>query len=172
MTWNETFLALFERCLEEYRSGNTDYQSYYRDEDLGFLASIGCQPREFFDFVEDLAEDGVPAPSTALLVAAVRRDYFEVVQKGVLSDAPALDGDSVPAKDSVMDGVSYLPRILAKAKAKLRGELDPDLMFGCGGDRRFLRENGNIHPADFLRRVWAADGDDRKVLEWVKQQQG
>lgn len=171
MNWNETFLALFERCLAKYRGGNSDYLSHYTDEDLGFLAGIGYQPREFFDFVEDFADGGDPTPSTALLVAAVRRDYFQVVQKGVPSKAPALTRDQVPAKDSVLEGITYLPRILAKARAKLRGELDPDLMFSCGGDRRFLRENGNLHPADFLRRVWAADGDDRKVVEWVKAQQ-
>lgn len=172
MTWNESFLALFERCLEKYRSGNEDFNSYYSDEDLGFLSAIGYQPREFFDFVEDYADGGDPTPTTALLIAAARRDYFLVVQKGRPSQGPVVTRDGIPAKDSVMEGIVYLPRIIAKAQAKLRGELDPDLMFCCGGDRRFLRDNGNIHPADFLRRVWAADGDDNKVLEWVKAQQG
>jgi len=171
MNWNESFLALFERCLVKYRGGNGDYLSYYSDEDLGFLAGIGYQPREFFDFVEDFADGGDPTPSTALLVAAVRRDYFLVVQNGELSKAPALTRDHVPAKDSVLEGITYLPRIIAKAKAKLRGELDPDLMFCCGGDRRFLRENGQIHPADFLRRVWAAGDDTAKLVAWVKSQQ-
>lgn len=171
MTWNDTFLTLFDRCLEKYRSGNSDYQSYYHEEDLGFLAAIGYQPREFFDFVEDFADEGVPTPTTALLVAAARRDYFLAVQNGEPSTAPKVMRDAIPAKDSELDGIRYLPRIIAKAEAKLRGELDPDLMFSCGGDRGFLRNNGNIHPADFLRRVWAADGDDQKVLEWVKSQQ-
>jgi hypothetical protein len=63
--------------------------------------------------------------------------------------------------------MAYLPRILAKAKAKLRGELDPDLMFGCGGDRAFLARSGGLHLADFLRQVWAADGDDGKIVTWI-----
>lgn len=41
-------------------------------------------------------------------------------------------------------------------------------MFGCGGDRNFLEKNGDIHPADFLRNLWAAGEDDAKFLEWVK----
>jgi hypothetical protein len=44
------------------------------------------------------------------------------------------------------------------------------MMFGCGGDRKFLRENGEINPADFLRHVWAAAGDLSKVTEFVKKQ--
>ncbi len=69
-----------------------------------------------------------------------------------------------------MNGMAYLPRILAKARAKLRGELDSDLMFGCGGDRRFLKNHGDIHPADFLRQVWAAKEDDQKLAAWVAAQ--
>ncbi|TLD70649.1 hypothetical protein FEM03_10040 [Phragmitibacter flavus] len=61
----------------------------------------------------------------------------------------------------------WLPRIIAKAEAKLRGEMDPDIMFGCGGDRAFLSEVG-IHPADFLRMIWAAKGDQDRVVKFVK----
>jgi len=170
MTWNDTFLELFNRCLELYRNGNKEFETYYNDEDLAFLKEIGYRKREFFDFVEDFADGGVPTPTTALLVAAVRRDYFQVVQNGEISRGPVAKRDEIPAKDSVLDGITYLPRILVKARAKLRGELDPDLMFCCGGDRRFLRENGNLHPADFLRRVWAAGDDDQKVLAWIRSQ--
>ena len=170
MTWNDTYLRLFERCLELYKSGNKEFETYYQDEDLVFLKQIGYRKREFFDFVEDYADSGDPTPSTAVLIAAVRRDYLLVVQDGKLTAGPSVTRDSIPAKDSVVDGITYLPRMIVKAEAKLRGELDPDLMFCCGGDRRCLRDNGNLHPADFLRRVWAADGDHQKVVDWVKSQ--
>ena len=141
--------------------------SYYSPEDLDFLASIGYKPRELFDFVEDLADESVPAQSTALLGAGVRRDYFLTIQKGETS-AKQISREDVPSFGEEFDGIAYLPRIIAKAEAKLRGELDPDMMFGCGGDRKFLRENGDIHPADFLRHVWAAAGDASKVADFVK----
>lgn len=170
MHWNDTFLDLFDRCVTAYRSGNRDFESYYSPHDLEFLTEIGCRTREFFDFVEDFCEDNAPSPATALLVAAARRDYFLNVQMGAAEDGPDLTRDDVPTFGEELGGVHYLPRILAKARAKLRGKLDPDLMYGCGGDRNFLRKHGNLHPADFLRQVWAARDDDQKVLAWVVAQ--
>jgi hypothetical protein len=167
MTWNDTFLELFDRCVSRYRAGDHDFENYYTPADHDFLCEIGCQTREFFDFVEDFCEDNSPSPSTALLIAAVRRDYFLTVQKNVASTDPLLTREVVPTFGEVLDGIAYLPRILAKARAKLSGTLDPDLMFGCGGDRNFLRKHGNLHPADFLRQVWAAKDDDRKVVKWI-----
>ena len=46
--------------------------------------------------------------------------------------------------------------------------MPPDLMYGCAGDRGFLRERG-LHAADFLRVVWAAEGDEGKVLAYVRE---
>jgi hypothetical protein len=170
MSWNEIFLALFDRCVAEFRSGNSAYESYYDAQDLSFLAGIGCKPREFFDFVEDYCGEGEPAISTALLVAAARRDYFLAVQKGIPSGESITAAD-LPTFGDEFKGIAYLPRILAKGRAKLRGELDPDLMFGCGGDRNFLRNQGNIPMADFLRNLWAAGDDDEKITHWILEQQ-
>lgn len=167
MTWNDRFLELFDRATALYRSGETDFNTYYSAEDLEFLASIGCQPREFFDFVEDYCDEGVPSVSTALLVASVRRDYFLTIQNRSKSPK-VLTRDDVPGFGDELEGLAYFPRILAKAQAKLRGELDPDLMFGCGGDRNFLQKNGDIHPADFLRHVWADGDDPAKLAAWIK----
>jgi hypothetical protein len=76
--------------------------------------------------------------------------------------------EDLPTFGDVLEGIDYLPRILAKARAKLRGELDPDIMFGCGGDRNFLLKHGDIHPADFLRHVWAAGDEDHKIADLVR----
>lgn len=165
--WNDRFLDLFAKCTALYRSGNTDFESYYDAEGHALLGETGYAPREFFDFVEDHCEYGTPSISTALLVAAVRRDYFHVVMEGK-DGARNVTSNDVPARGDELEGIAYLPRILAKARAKLRGDLDPDMMFGCGGDRAFLHRMGGIHPADFLRRVWAADEDDAKIVEWLK----
>lgn len=170
MSWDQHFIALYERCLNHFQNGDPNWENYYSPDDLEFLASIGCQPRELFDFVEDFANEGVPAPSTALLVAAVRRDFFLTIQKGQPSEAPRLLRNEAPAKADKLEGVRYFPRILAKARAKLRGELDADLMFGCGGDRAFFAEHGDLHPADFLRHVWAAGDNDQQVLDYVRSQ--
>ncbi|MFT6794842.1 MAG: hypothetical protein ACJAR1_002858, partial [Rubritalea sp.] len=118
-------------------------------------------------FVEDLGDEGVPSESTALLLASVRRDYFLVAQEGLPSDKE-ITRDSLPSFGETLADITYLPRIIAKARAKLKGELDPDVMYGCGGDRKFLKDHGNIPPADFLRNVWAAGTDDLKIASYVK----
>lgn len=171
MPWNVRFIELFDRCLLRHQAGERDFTSYCAAADLGLLSAIGCKPREFHDYVEDCATDGEPAPSTALLIAAVRRDFFLVQQQGVTSRRTVAP-DDLPTFGDSLGGIPYLPRILAKARAKLRGELDPEIMFGCGGDRAFLHRHGQIHPADFLRHVWAAGTDDAKVLACVKQAAG
>lgn len=169
MTWNDQFLALFDRCLASYQGGNKDFASYYSTEDLSFLASVGYKPRELFDFIEDLVDEGEPSRSTALLVASARRDYFLIMQQGQHSTNEITSQD-LPTFGDELAGMRYLPRIIKKARHKLTGELDPNIMYGCGGDRKFLREHGNIHPADFLRHVWASDGDDAKIAAYVRSQ--
>lgn len=166
--WNDRFLELFDHCTTLYRRGNRNFKTYYDGAAQNLLGEIGYAPREFFDFVEDHGEFGNPSSSTALLVAAVRRDYFQVVMDGK-DGLRNVTSDDVPSRGEELGGIPYLPRILAKARAKLRGDLDPDIMFGCGGDRGFLARVGGIHPADFLRRVWAVGEDDQKIVEWLRK---
>ncbi len=165
-SWPTTFRELFDRCVEKYRAGNTDFTSYYSADDLTFLDSIGYQQREFFDFVEDYCDESVPTPEDAVLIAAVRRDFLKVIQKGAKSP-DIVPNDSLPARDSELAGHRWLPRIITKARAKLAGELDPETMYSCGGDRAFL-ESHDIHAADFLRAVWAAGDDDQKIVNYVE----
>lgn len=166
MDWNEQFIELFDRCLARYQAGDKDFNGYYSPEDLSFLASIGYKPRELFDFVEDFGDAAQPTRSTALLVAAVRRDYFLVVQNGQHSSLEITAKD-LPTYGDALEDMQYLPRIIKKARHKLTGELDPDLMYGCGGDRNFLSKH-NVHPADFLRHVWSSEGDDAKIAAYVQ----
>lgn len=167
-SWEKTFRSLFERCLESYQAGNKDFLSYYGVEDQKFLDDIGCQPRELFDFVEDYGDGGEPSIESAILIASVRRDYFRTIQNGIRSTRQVQSSD-LPGKEEKLDGIVWLPRIITKAAAKLKGELHPDIMFSCGGDRKFLKTH-DIHPADFLRAVWAADhGEDHaKIAKFVK----
>jgi hypothetical protein len=166
--WAARFGEMFVSCCDEYEEGNTDYEAWFDEEDLEYLKSIGCKPCEFFDFIEDCcaAEGLEPTPETALLIASVRRDYFLVEQKGQVS-SHVVPPSELPGKAEELEGLPWLPRIIAKAEAKLRGELDPDTMFFCGGDRAFLSSH-HRHPADFLRVVWAAKGDKSRIVSFVK----
>jgi hypothetical protein len=166
--WDTTFRKVYEKAVQTYHAGNRRPEIVFKPAERSFLASIGCTPRELYDFVEDWCGANEPSFETVLLITAVRRDYFLFVQKGQLS-REVIDIEALPAKGAELAGIAWLPRIIAKAKAKLRGEMPPELMYGCGGDRPFLR-SVNIHPADFLRMVWSAGDDGQKVIDFVLAQ--
>jgi len=165
--WEQSFTSLFLAGVEKYRQGHTRAAGLVDEKGAVFLSSIGYTEQEFFDFVEDFARGGEPTLETALNVAAVRRDYFLEEQKGKFS-AHRIAMEKLPSKDATVEGIGWLPRLLPKAEAKLRGEMPPELMYVCGGDRKFFRTH-QIDPADFLRRVWKARGDYAEIITWVKQ---
>ncbi len=165
--WADTFRVCYEKAVSLYRLGNRQAASFFRAEEIHFLTSIGHTPQEVYDFAEDWVCNEAPSFSTALLIAAVRRDFFMVVQHGKPSGR-VIPESAFPARDAELAGFRWLPRIIAKARAKLHGELPAELMYGCGGDRAFLR-SAHIHLADFLRVVWSARDDERKICAYVKQ---
>jgi len=166
LTWEQTFSELFEQAVEKYRQGHHQARGLVDDAGREFLGSIGYTEQEFFDFAEDFQKGGEPSLKTALEIAAVRRDYFLQEQKGSFSTRPIATAD-LPPKDAEMDGIPWLPRLIAKAEAKLRGEMPPDLMYGCGGDRKFFRTH-QIDPAEFLRKTWEMEGNIPKIVAWVQ----
>lgn len=164
--WHHELKQLFVLSLERYRTGERDPRRYFTVDQVDFLASIGLTPQELFDFAEDHSKADEPDWETVLLISAARRDYLLTVQNGDTSKK-VISMDDLPAKDADLGGIPWLPRVIEKAEAKLRGEMPAELMYGCGGDRNFFREHG-LHPADFLRNVWSAQGDRQKVLEYVR----
>jgi hypothetical protein len=165
--WRDEFTRLFELSVPKYQAGHQKAAGLVDTAGGDFFASIGYTGQEFFDFVEDFAKGGEPTLETALAIAAVRRDYFLDEQKGV-SSTRRIDMAALPAKDAEVAGIGWLPRIIPKAEAKLRGEMPDDLMYACGGDRKFFRANG-IDPADLLREVWKARGDQDAIVRWVEK---
>lgn len=165
--WPARFREVYDAGTARYRKGEREPQRLFSKTELEFLISIGCSAQEMYDFIDDLARYSEPLFETVLLTTGVRRDYFRLVQNGV-SSGKEIDMDFLPAKTDAVDGIEWLPRLIAKAKAKLRGEMPADLMYGCGGDRPFLRSM-NVELAEFLRIVWLCGDDDRRVVEYVKQ---
>jgi hypothetical protein len=165
-SWESSFTDLFKHSVEKYRTGHEKAPGLVDANGQDFLKSIGYSEQEFFDFVEDFSRGGAPTLETALKIAGVRRDYFLNEQKGIASSRTISMAD-LPSKDAEIEGIGWLPRLIPKAEAKLRGEMPPDLMFGCGGDRKFFNTHG-IDPADFLRKVWSVRGDVAEMVSWVK----
>jgi len=164
--WTRRFRELYDKGVDLFRAGNRDLESYFNTQEISFLSSIGLRPINLYDWAEDMVSTGEPDWNTVLLIAAARRDYFLVHQKGV-TQTSITESSELPPKDEELDGIPWLPRIIAKATCFLSGGLCHEIMYGCAGDRRFLKEH-DIHPADFLRAVWASGGDKAKVLAFVK----
>jgi hypothetical protein len=165
-TYQQRLKLIWTDAVERYKSGQQSPEGFFDDVTLAELASIGLNTMDVFDFAEDYAtRDGDPDFETFLMICEARRDYFLTVQKGVRSEE-RLDVSTIPAKDTDVAGIKWLPRIIPKAKAKLRGELPSDTMYGCGGDRSFFKNN-NLHPAEFLRAVWAYEDDESELIGWV-----
>lgn len=168
--WEARFLQVFRGGAEAWQLGRRKPATMFNAADIEFLASIGCSAQELFDFVDDFLVYGEPDAATALAVQRLRRDYFLGVQQGRPSPHRARMED-LPAKSAAVDGIAWLPRLLVKARLKLRGEMPDDLMYGCGGDRPFLRRMGTDLP-EFLRWVRDAGDDDRKVIDQLKSRAG
>ncbi len=165
-TFTTAFRALYDKAVGLYARGQRGADSYFSPDEESFLAANGITPQHLYDYAEDANNDGEPDFGTAVGIELIRRDYFLNVQNGAAS-LRVLDASTLPPKDAEVEDISWLPRIIPKAQAKLRGELPPSLMYACGGDRNFLSTH-DIHPAEFLRLVWTHLDDQTALVEWVK----
>lgn len=159
------FHALFEQAVARYASGKRGADTFFSAEEVAFLAANGLTAQHLYDYAEDRNNYGEPDASTALAVESVRRDYFLNVQGGRPSTT-VLDMNSMPPKTAALNGIAWLPRLLPKARAKLRGELPSSLMYGCGGDRAFFTQH-DIYPAEFLALIWRTGDNDAAIVDWV-----
>ncbi len=159
------FRALYDHAVALYQKGQRDASTYFDATQLAWLAANGLTAQNLYDYAEDHVNGGEPGYDNALAIELVRRDYFLNVQRGHASKT-VLDEATMPAKTDAVRGIEWLPRLIPKAKAKLRGELPSSLMYSCGGDRRFFRGH-DILPAEFLSLVWRNENNDAAIIDWV-----
>ncbi len=168
MEWNDRFMTLFREAVERYLlNPQATAERFYLPEEQDFLKSIGYQPAEMHGYVREFAEKGAPSPSTALLIAAVRRNYFLNAMRGISGNAKPIKAADLPAETEEFQEIAYLPRIIRKAEAKLYGILAPEIMYGDEKDREFLRTHGGFHLADFLQLAAMARSDRQKLVSAV-----
>lgn len=165
--YQEQLHHLWQKAVDLYRQGQRGADTYFSGEEVSWLSANGITPQEIYDYAEDYVSGGEPDFATFAMVTDVRRSHFLDIMDGRPGRGPR-NPDTYPAKDATIDGIRWLPRIIEKAKDKLHGELHPNTMYGCGGDRKFLREH-DIHPAEFLRKVAHHLDDDSKIIAWVKK---
>ena len=168
--WKTEFRGVWDRGVAAWNAGRRAPQTMFDGRDVAFLATFGCTAQELFDFVDDWQRYGEPEFDTTLDVAALRRDYFLDVMRGKPSGRVAAM-ESLPAKTAEVDGIAWLPRLIVKARLKLRGEMPDDLMYGCAGDRPFLT-GMNMDLPGFLQLVRDCGDDDRRIIDAVKKSAG
>ena len=161
----DKFRALYHQAVAAYTAGQSEPSAYFADDEKCFLAGNGIIVQALYDYAEDHNNGGEPGYDRALAIESVRRDYFLSVQLGQPS-TQVLDVATMPAKTEAVQGIVWLPRLIPKTKAKLRGELPAALMYSCGGDRAFFRQH-DIHPAEFLTLVWRNLDNDQAIIDWV-----
>ena len=159
--------TLWEKAVKQYSQGQRGSENYFNDDELKWLLENGVTAQEIYDFAEDDVAGGEPDFTTFAMITDVRRSYF-LDKLNSKHDDQKIDPDTYPPKYSEAEGITWLPRIIQKAKAKLLGKLDPDTMYSCGGDRKFLKDN-DIHPAEFLRKVAENMDNEAAIIAWVKQ---
>lgn len=163
--YQERLKAAWTKAVDTYAVGHRSLNSYFNEEERSFLQSIGLSVQEVYDFAEDFVEGGEPDFTTFALIHDIRRSYHAEVQN-YSTERERVEANSYPSPDDSFKGITYLPRIADKARTKLTGELNPDIMYSCGNDRRFLKTY-DIHPAEFLRKVWETDADLEKISSWI-----
>jgi len=164
--YQETFKHVYDKAVSLYGQGNRDKDTYFNADEAAFIDANGWRSQDFFDYAEDLIHHNDPSYEIAQSIEQVRREYFMHIQNGVASSEQISSAD-LPGKRETLDGFVWLPRILPKARGKLLGQLPEETMYCCGGDRLFLQTH-NIHPAEFLRVVWANLDNDDGIVEFVK----
>ncbi len=165
--WEQEFRLVWERAVAAWEAGHRSARTMFGSADVTFLAAIGCSAQELFDFVDDSLRYDDLDGETVLAVTAIRRGYFLEVMQGK-ETGKTVPMSALPAKSDKVEGIRWLPRLIAKARIKLRGEMDPDLMYGCAGDRPFLRSHHMTLP-EFLQLVRDKGDDDRAIVEVVKK---
>ena len=165
--WGDRFRTVYDRAMEAFHSGRTSVATLCDPVDTAFLLESGCSVQELFDFIEDAAGWGEPDFQSVLEVQQIRRDYFLGPMCGQWS-GKVVPMSELPLKTDAVDGIAWLPRLMVKARLKLRGEMPSDLMYGCGGDRPFLRRMGTTLPG-FLELMRDSGDDDRAIIEAVKR---
>ena len=127
--WKQQFRELFNTGVDRHRAGRREPGTMFEPDEVAFLESIGCSAQEMFDFCDDyVGWDDVIYEHIGEL-QAVRYEHF----KNKLNSQPAsrrMEMDEFPAKTDEVEGIAWLPRLIVKARAKLRGELPANLMYG------------------------------------------
>lgn len=157
---------IHRKAAAGWQAGRRDAATLVPREDTDFLASLGVSPQALMDYAEDFVRYGDPDCATFVRVVEIRRDYLRGAQKGIPATRQIPEPE-LPRKTDEWDGIAWLPRITQKARCFLEGTLCGEVMYGCSGDRAFLRKFLLTLPG-FLEKVRDSGNDREKLLQFVR----
>jgi len=157
---------IHRKSVEAYQGGCREADVLVPRVDIDFLFTFGISPQVLLDYAEDFARSGEPDKATFVRVAEIRRNYFRGIQKGIPSFHIVREPE-LPLREDEWDGIPWLPRIAKKARCFLEGTLCREVMYGCSGDRAFLRKHLLTLPG-FLEKVRDSGDDNAKLLAYVR----
>jgi hypothetical protein len=163
----QRLLALHAEAVANYRAGCRTPEAVVSEEGLRFLCACGLDPQCLYDYADDAVRYGEPPAETFAEVAEIRAAQFREVFGGKIA-ASSHEESELPRKADEFDGVPWLPRIIRKAQYFLEGRMPGDIMYGCSGDRAFLKKFGATLPG-FLRLVRETGGDPEAVLAAIRK---
>jgi hypothetical protein len=162
---NNTLIELYDKAAATYRGGCRQPSQILSAIDLEILAQFGVSTQFLYDAVDDLACYGEPSKAVFLELAQMRANYFQIILRSCPSSR-IIEESELPPKSTEFGGVAWLPRIIRKAECFLEGSLCDDIMYGCAGDRAFLKKFHTTLPA-FLAVVRDTQGDRAKALRFL-----
>ena len=155
---------IHRKAVAGYQGGGRDPDKLVPREDVDFLAALGISSQALLDYAEDFSRYGEPECATFVRLVEIRRDYFRKVQQGT---PRIVQEPELPRKTDEVGGIAWLPRITKKARCFLDGSLCKEVMYGCSGDRAFLRKFLLTLPG-FLEKVRDSGADPAKILDYVR----
>ena len=162
---NNELHQLHDKASANYRTGCRTPAQILAQADLEILAKLGVSAQFLYDAVDDLARYGEPDKAVFVELAQMRADYFRSTLQG-RTPSRIVQESELPPKPAEFEGVAWLPRIIRKAECFLEGSLCDDIMYGCAGDRSFLKKYNATLPA-FLAVVRDTQGDPAKALRYL-----
>ena len=166
-TFHNRLKEIWQKGYDDYSAGGREPGAYLTEEDQQLLLEVGATQQDIYDFTDDYIRYGAPDWETFWAIQSVRFNYFQLIMKRQPGTYIRPPSDYTP-KDAELNGIRWLPRIIEKAQHKLRGELDPDVMYCCGGDREFFQDH-NLHPAEFLQLVWNHFDNSAAIAAYLEE---
>lgn len=141
----ESLAAIHQEASRLYDSGGRHPDRILSPESADRISRHGLSLQFVFDCVDDLARYGEPSVEDFVAMALQRAAFHAALPAGAAVPA-ILTEPELPPKAEVFDGIPWLPRIVRKAQAFLEGNLCDEIMYGCAGDRAFLKKHGLTLP--------------------------